>query len=126
MTDDPLDTLARLLKEATPGPVELASDDEVDDPCFRDVICDSHYAFARFVWRMEGDNRSLECEANAKLYVLLRNLAPALVEVATHGKEVGASGIELDLPELSYVTVQIERETWDAFRAALRALEVKP
>ena len=123
MTDDPIATLEALLKEATPGPWGMP-----DRAGSLISAGDVHSGWTGMIASVDaGDYARSRREgiANAALIAHLRNLAPALVEIATHGKEVGASGIELDLPELSYVTVQIERETWDAFRAALRALEVK-
>lgn len=119
-TTDVLATLERLMKEATPGPWGSIVFQSEDVEMLASVG-PSKGAVCRMTTTQKW--QTADAPANAALIALLRNAAPALLEVATHSREVGASGVELDLPQLSYVTVQIERETWEALRAALRALD---
>lgn len=106
MTDqDPLTTLERLLNEATPGPWIAVQRPSIG------VNCDDHYG----ICTKDATVASLMDEypgnegPNAHLIAHLRNLAPALVEVAKAAKEWETHPNEW---------------TENRLHAALRALEV--
>jgi len=48
----------------TPGPWEIKRH---PDPCYRYISAPKHIALAQVVWRVEEEDRSPSCEANAHL-----------------------------------------------------------
>lgn len=119
-TDDPLATLERLLKEATPGPWGMPDRAE-------GLVSagDVHSGWSGMIARVDaGDYARSRSEgiANAALIAHLRNLAPALVEVVKAAKEDLAARNTGD-PDWSLAR---EARANNALVAALRALEVKP
>jgi len=118
LKDDPLTTLGRLLKEATPGSVYVSYDEDgfpvihLDE---NDENEDSYEPVARFTSGVSKDRH------DAALYAHLRNLAPALVEVVKAAREDLAARNTGD-PDWNLAR---EARANNALVAALRALEVK-
>ena len=62
------------MSKHTPGPWEIK---DHGDPCYRYISAPEHIALAQVVWRVEEEDRSPSCEANAHLIAA----APELLEV---------------------------------------------
>lgn len=69
----------------TPGPWRISDSSWVTN--HRDIDAPTHGALAVVVWRMEEDERSPECEANAALIAAAPDLLAAL-EVAADALEM--------------------------------------
>lgn len=111
LKDDPLDTLERLLKEATQEPWAV-------NPFLAQIdafVGGEPLAVCRMLW--PNDKRTeAETLANTELMVHLRNLAPALLEVVKAARA---------LKDPAHPDV-ITPAQLNAVFAALRTLEVKP
>jgi len=64
----------------TPGPWEIKRH---FDPGFKFISAQKHTALAQVVWRMEDEDRSPDCEANAHLIAAAPELLKALEKVFT-------------------------------------------
>ena len=64
----------------TPGPWEIKRH---FDPGFKFISAQKHTALAQVVWRMEDEDRSPDCEANAHLIAAAPDLLEALEKVFT-------------------------------------------
>ena len=64
----------------TPGPREIKRH---FDPGFKFISAQKHTALAQVVWRMEDEDRSPDCEANAHLIAAAPELLKALEKVFT-------------------------------------------
>jgi len=62
------------MSKHTPGPWEIKAH---PDSCYRFISAPEHIALAQVVWRVEEEDRSPACEANAHLIAA----APELLEV---------------------------------------------
>lgn len=63
--------------KATPGPWEI-SHVFATDPCYIAIDAPKHGALAEVVWKMEDEDRSQVCEANAHLIAAAPDLYDAL------------------------------------------------
>jgi len=63
------------MSKHTPGPWEIKAH---PDPCYRYISAPEHIALAQVVWRVEEEDRSPSCEANAHLIAAAPELLDAL------------------------------------------------
>jgi len=66
------------MSKHTPGPWEIKAH---SDPCYRYISAPKHIALAQVVWRVEEEDRSPACEANAHLIAAAPDLLEALEEL---------------------------------------------
>lgn len=71
------------MNKHTPGPWSISDSSWVTN--HRDIDAPTHGALAVVVWRMEEEERSPECEANAHLI----SAAPDLLEALEMAMEIG-------------------------------------
>jgi len=68
------------MSKHTPGPWEIKAH---SDLCYRNISGPEHLALAQVVWRVEEEDRSPDCEANAHLIAAAPELLEALEKVYT-------------------------------------------
>ena len=76
------------MSKHTPGPWEIKYH---PDPCYRYISGPEHIALAQVVWRVEEEDRSPDCEANAHLIAAAPELLEAL-EMMLEMSEMGGFG----------------------------------
>lgn len=75
------------MSKHTPGPWEM-SDGGYILPNHKAIDAPSHGALALVVWKMEDDERSPKCEANARLIAAAPDLLEALQKLAIVMREI--------------------------------------
>lgn len=66
------------MSKHTPGPWEIEHAEDIDLPNHVGISADKHSLLAQVVWKMEDDERSPHCEANARLIAAAPDLLDAL------------------------------------------------
>jgi len=96
------------MSKHTPGPWEIKAH---SDPCYRNISGPEHLALAQVVWRVEEEDRSPKCEANARLIAAAPDLLEALEKM-----------VGLFEPGRVYDFKEVSALTYEALSIALSAL----
>lgn len=99
------------MSKHTPGPWEIKGH---PDPCYRYISGPEHVALARVVWRVEEEDRSPSCEANAHLIAA----APELLDVLELALRAHGTMLLSDPPQDPWVSWAVEQKARAAIAKA--------
>jgi hypothetical protein len=97
----------------TPGPWKIDHDDDIDLPNHVGISAETHSLLAQVVWKMDDDERSPSCEANARLIAAAPDLLEALKEMLEMWEDEPLYGA--DIASKAYAEIErLEAEVKEA------------